>query len=646
MGADNVIRRAEIEEAIAGLDPITVLLCLIQQTGDRSLLREYWDDLDGTQVRPDRFLGNTQQGDHPVVPDAVERELRRRLADALCSGVPALLPVPDEALFAEMSRLAMGFDVRIEQAAYFLEQAGFITNHRDVPARRVPPEDFNVLVVGAGMVGINAGVKLAAAGFSYRILEAEMEVGGTWWINRYPNAAVDTPALGYSFSFEPNLEWSRYFPTGQEYLEYLRGVTDKYAVRRHIDFGTRMVSCEWDEAGQLWTVVAERDGETVTYTANVVITALGHLNRPLIPKVENRDAFRGLVVHSTEWSPEIDEALVGRRVVVVGTGCTSAQLATGIADSASTLTIVQRQTQWYLPNDMVMREVPEEERTAYRLVPYSYQWARAYSIIEQATRARDYLRFDPEWNERTGGFSQGNDRIRGISLQYLEDSLGDRPDLIEKLTPDFPPFAKRPVIDPGYLETLRKPQVELVTGALSGFTEEGVVLSDGTVIACDAVVLATGFSLDYLRVPYEIKGRNGRTIQKEWEDRPTAYLGLMASGFPNFLITSGPNSGASGSGHSMMGEEQVHYIVSMLQTMVNEGIASLDVTSEAARAYNEDLDERIEQTVWKHSGTARSYFRQNGHVILGYPKPNFEYWCASREPDLADFTITKSEHAL
>ena len=633
-------RRACVESAIAGLHPVTALLCLIHQTGDRSLLRAYWDDLDGTQSRVDRFVGRTLERDKKQVPGAVAQEVRGRLLEALLPGTPPVLPRPDDALFAQMARLATGFEVDAGQSAYFLEQAGFVTDCRDVPAVRVPPEDFEVLVIGAGMVGINAGIKLAAAGFSYRILEEQPGLGGTWWINRYPNAAVDTPALGYSYSFEPNLEWSRYYPSGPEYLAYLERVAGKYRIRDKIDFGTRMLSCEWDEADQTWTVTACQDGQQVTYRANAVITALGHLSRPFIPHIEDRDAFEGLVVHTTAWTPGIDESIAGRSVVVIGTGCTSAQLATGIAGRVSKLTVIQRQTQWYFPNDMVHRPVSAEEAAAYQFVPFSYQWARAGTIIEQAHRARNYLRFDPEWHGRTGGFSQANDQIRDVALSYLNKTFHDRPDLIKKLTPDFPPFSKRPIIDPGYLQTLRKPNVELVTGELRGFDQDGVVLSDGSRIPCDAVVLATGFTLDYLRTPYDICGRDGRTIEKQWAAKPEAYLGLMAPGFPNFFITSGPNSGASGSGHSMMGEEQVHYIVGALQTMVNEGIASLDVTPEATRDYNAEIEQRIERTAWKKSGTAHTYFQQGGHVVLGYPKPNIEYWRDSRRPDLADFTIT------
>jgi 4-hydroxyacetophenone monooxygenase len=184
-----------------------------------------------------------------------------------------------------------------------------------------------------------------------------------------------------------------------------------------------------------------------------------------------------------------------------------------------------------------------------------------------------------------------------------------------------------------------------VSGELRGFEKDAVVLSDGTRIPCDAVVLATGFTLDYLRTPHDIRGVDGVALRDLWQARPEAYMGLMAPGFPNLFITSGPNSGASGSGHSMMGEEQVHYVIGALQTMVNEGISSIDVTPEATRTYNRDLEERLEDTVWKRSGNAHGYFRQAGHVVLGYPKANFEYWCNSRRPDLADFVIVKSAKA-
>src|SRR6185312_8756847 len=197
--------------------------------------------------------------------------------------------------------------------------------------KKVPPANFKVLVVGAGMVGINAAVKLQQAGFDYQLIEGLEGVGGTWRANTYPGAAVDTPSRVYSYSFEPNASWTKYFPNGPEFLTYLNRVVDKYGLRHKIDFNTWVRGAAWDEERQIWTLRAERDGKEVRYEGNVLVVAAGPNNGPKYPDAGNMDAFAGPIIHSAEWDHNVN--LRGKRVVLVGAACSGVQIASAIADT-------------------------------------------------------------------------------------------------------------------------------------------------------------------------------------------------------------------------------------------------------------------------------------------------------------------------
>jgi cation diffusion facilitator CzcD-associated flavoprotein CzcO len=635
MSASYETDRAQLCTSVGVLDPIVALLSLVHLTGDRALLTSLGDALQGTQRTVQAFFG--EGGARLKVADpAVVAQIRKRLVDAVLTNPVPLLPRPDRALFRQMARLCLG--VELDDAAFEMarEQAGFVTDERTLEPTRIPPGDFSVLVLGAGMIGINAAIKLKAAGFDFRVIEQCDEVGGTWSVNTYPNAAVDTPSVQYSYSFEQNASWSKYFPTGPEYLAYLKGVAKKYGIVDRIDFNTTMKGCEWDGAHKLWKVTCVRNGSEHIYNANVVISALGFLNQPAYPDVEGLESFFGPVVHSARWDASIDFA--GKKVVVVGTGCTAVQLATSVAETAADLTIIQRQPNWLLPNEQVLQSVGHDERWGLENIPFVLQWRRLQSLAAILT-APLMATIDPQWRERTGGVNQWSDAVRQSCLDYIEAKFADRPDLRVKVTPDFPFFAKRPIIDCGYYDTLKKQYVHLVEGALVRCEEGAVILADGTRVECDVLLLATGFTLDFLS-GFDIRGTAGRTLQSVWSPYPYAYLGLEVPGFPNFFVTCGPNSALTAS-HTTLGEQQVHYIIEMLQAMVENELAATEVTQEACDRYNAPLYEHLERTIWVKSGTAHGYYRHaSGRVVLGYPWNNARYWAALRQPVLADHLFT------
>jgi cation diffusion facilitator CzcD-associated flavoprotein CzcO len=636
------VDQAKLDAAIDALDPITALMALIQITGDRTLLHRYWDDLDGKQAGVvEAFRDIDAHEDREPVDPAVASDIRNRLRIAVRSGRPPVMPQLDMPLFRRMSRLLLGKDLPEMSIDVAFQHAGFTRDTRVRRAKDVPSADFKVIVVGAGMMGINAAIKLQQAGFDYTVLEGLDKVGGNWLTNTYPGAAVDTPSRVYSFSFEPNASWTQFFPRGPEFLSYLDRVTDKYNLRERIRFGTWVEGAEWDEARKTWTVKAMRDGKPETHECNVLIMAVGPNNNPNYPKVKNLDKFKGPVIHSAEWDHSVD--LRGKKVALVGTGCSGVQVATAIADTVGELVIVQRQNEYIIPNPQAHAPIDELEQFAMEHIPFVVNWVRLQSLESQMGDMHGMVMKDEEYAAKTGGFGPINDGMRMYANAYLQSHFPDDPAMVEMLTPNFPVFAKRPILDCGFYDTLKKPNVSIVRGELAEADEKAVILADGTRVECDALVLATGYNLHFGR-QFDIRGRGGKTLKEAFDPHPFSYEGMLITGFPNFVFMGAPYSYLVAN-HAVVSEQQVHYIIELLQWMVDEHLDSFDVTPEATKAFVDDVDAELLKTAWVQHGNAHGYYRDKGgdgkkKVILAIPRHNSRIWHDLRAPRTDDFHTT------
>ncbi len=632
---------AKLDEALAALDPVVALLALIQITGDRTLLHKYGQPLEGTQHQiKEAFVAFDKPREASPAAEAVASEVRGRLREAVLSGRPAVLPHLDMALFREMARLALGLELPEMSIQPAFQHGGFTTDSRVREPKRLPPADFKVLVVGAGMMGINAAVKLQQAGFNFQVIEKLGNVGGNWLENTYPGAAVDTPSRVYSFSFEPNASWTKYYPNGPEFLSYLDRVADKYSLKERIDFHTAVESAEWDEASKVWKVRAIRDGREVVYEGNALIMAVGPNNAPNYPTVKNLDAFKGPVIHSAKWDHSVD--LKGKKVVLIGTGCSGVQVATAIADTVGELIIVQRQSEHIIPNPAAHAEVDLLERWAMENIPFVSQWKRLQSLSSALQDMHGMVMMDQEYHEKTGGFGPINDGIRMMCDYYRKSHFGDDPELLELLTPSYPVFAKRPILDCGFYDALKKPNVKIVRGALSECDENAVILADGTRIECDILLLSTGYKL-FFGAQFDIKGKGGRTLCDTFEPYPFSYEGMLIPGFPNFVFMGAPYSYLVAN-HAVVSEQQVHYAIELLDWMVDEGLSSVDVTPEATQAFVDDVDADLARSAWVNCGNAHGYYRhKSGKVILAVPRHNSRIWHDLRSPRTEDFSVTRRE---
>lgn len=639
---------ARVDAAIDALDPTMALMALIQMTGNRTLLNHYWDAIDGRQEDlVETFVDIHAHEERPAIDPAVVAEIRDRLRVAVKAGKPPVMPQLDRPMFKRMSRLLLGQDLPEMSVDVAFQHAGFTTDTRIRKAADVPPADFKVLVVGAGMMGINAAIKLQQAGFDFTVLEAMDTVGGNWLTNTYPGAAVDTPSRIYSFSFEPNASWTQFYPRGQEFLSYLDRVTDKYGLRDRIRFGTWVEGAEWDEKRKIWTVKAVRNGKPESHECNVLIMAVGPNNNPNYPKVKHLDSFKGPVIHSAAWDHSVD--LTGKKVVLVGTGCSGVQVATAIADKVGELVIVQRQPEHIIPNPQAHAPVAEIERWAMEYVPFVAQWKRLQSLHSQMRDMHGMIMKDEDYAAKTGGFGPINDGMRMMCEGYLKSHFPDDPEMVELLTPNFPVFAKRPILDCGFYDTLKKPNVSIVRGELAEAEQDGVILADGTRIECDVLLLSTGYNLHFGR-QFDIRGVGGETLTDAFDPHPFSYEGMLITGFPNFVFMGAPYSYLVAN-HAVVSEQQVHYIVELLQWMVDDHLSSFDVSPEATQAFIDDVDANLAKTAWVQCGSAHGYYRDKGadgqkKVILAIPRHNSRIWHVLRSPREEDFNVTRAGDAV
>jgi 4-hydroxyacetophenone monooxygenase len=641
---ENALIPVTLEQAIAELDPVVALLALVQITGDRMLLHRFGPVLEGTQHKvKEAFVAFDPPAETVAASSIVANEVRALLLDAVNSGKPARLPMLDKPLFRQMARLALGGDLPEMSIDVAFQHAGFTTDTRVRQPRQVPPSDFSVLVIGAGMMGINAAVKLQQAGINFRLVEKLHTVGGNWLENTYPGAAVDTPSRVYSFSFEPNASWSKYYPTGPEFLTYLDDVADKYNMADKIDFNTKVDGAAWDDVRKMWTVFAERDGAAVPYEANALILAVGPNNEPNYPAVDTLDRFNGPVIHSANWDHGVD--LKGKTAVLVGTGCSGVQVANAIADTVGKLVIVQRQPEHIIPNPAAHEQVDPAEIVAMELIPFVANWKRLQSIASQMADMHGMVMRDEEYAKATGGFGPINDGMRMMCDQYLKSHFPDDPAMVEFLTPAFPVFAKRPILDCGFFDTLKKKNVSIVRGAIAGCEADAVLLDDGTRIAADVLLLSTGYKLQFGR-QFDIRGSGGKTLRDAFTPHPFSYEGMLIPGFPNFIFMGGPYSYLVAN-HAVVSEQQVHYAIELLQWMIDDGLAVIDVTEQATRTFVDDVDRELLKTAWVNHGNAHGYYRDTGtdggkKVILAIPRHNSRIWHETRVPRPDDFNVTKA----
>ncbi|MBW0101112.1 NAD(P)/FAD-dependent oxidoreductase [Pseudonocardia sp. KRD-291] len=588
--------------------------------------------------RPSRSpgLGPHDSGGFDDDTAAALRAAAVEAVTAWSGGAAAAVPDPEPELLRRMLGTAVAEEVPDEYERLMREDMGFAPEAEPspVPAAEVAGRDLRVIIIGAGVSGLIAAVRLQRAGVPFVILERRRDVGGVWLTNDYPGAGVDTPSYLYSFSFFPR-DWSTHFGKRDEMVGYIADMAEHFDLRRHAEFGVEVESADWDGDARRWTVRA--GGRTWTGTA--VISAVGLFNRTVVPDLPGLSDFAGPAFHTTEWRHDLD--LSGRRVAVVGTGASAMQVVPAIVGRPSHLTVFQRSPQWIAPNAEYFAPVGDDVHWLMHHVPYYHPWYRFRLAWVFNDRVHPSLRTDPGWEHPERSLNAVNDGHRRYFTRYLESELAGRPDLVEKCTPTYPPFGKRMLLDNGWFAALRRDDVELVTDAVARVTPTGVVTETGEQHDADVLVLGTGFDAQNFLPGVEVRGRDGRELHEVWgADDATAHLGITVPGFPNLFLMYGPNTNAGAGGSFIfVAEAQARYIVDLVARMGRERIGAVEVRPECHDRWVADVDAAHEQMVWTHPGMTTYYRNPAGRVVANSPYRVVDYWAMTRDADPAEYRL-------
>lgn len=619
--------RANLRQA----DPGVLVAVLAQLTGDPTVAERFAPKITHVPDPPEQ-AGVTDPETAAQLIDEIVTALREpRRADAV--------PADDLDLFARVAPIALGGTIDPEYLGLLLEQGGFQPSQPVLPRTAKLPADFRVVIIGAGIAGITAALACADAGIDYQIIERNDEVGGTWYTTTYPGIGVDTPSAYYSLSRDINGDWSSYYPQGAEYQAYLVSVANKNDLRRNTRFGTEVKALWWDEGRRQWQIHAVGpDGTRDVSYANAVIPAAGYLNRPRWPELPGRETFSGISLHSARWDPNLD--LTGKRVAIIGAGCTAVQIVDACVDQVAHMTVFQRQPHWVAPRRRPSDDVPAYRRWLGTRLPYYANWIRLKSYWGTSDNNYPVILHDEQWAAEHLSISPANDVLLQICLDYIDRVFGAGSELARKVTPDFAPYGKRIIRDPGgYYAALAREHVDVEASEPARVNEAGIVTADGRQIDLDVIVYATGYYLDFLST-VDIRGRDGKKLTEEWGDSPRAYRGGMVPGFPNLFISSAPNySPGHGAGHNFGVEVMVHYVMECLQLMALRKATTLEVTQRAYEDYVARLDSTMAGTVWRHTPSAHTYYRSGDRIVIAFPYRLVDFWRDHRAPAEEDLEL-------
>ena len=498
---------------------------------------------------------------------------------------------------------------------------------------RQQPVHTRALIIGTGFSGLGMGIALQRQGVDFLILEKADDIGGTWRDNTYPGCACDVPSHLYSFSFEPKATWSKLFSPQPEILDYLRGVSDKYGLRRYVRFNSRAARAHWDDTEYRWHVFTDAGQE---YIAQFLISGAGALHIPRLPDIEGLDEFGGPAFHSAQWQHDID--LTGKRVAVIGTGASAIQIVPGIIDEVAHLQLYQRTPPWVVPRPN--EPFPRWLKTAFSYIPglrlavrtgiYWFLEGLGYAMTKRPSLLRG-VEAVGKWNIR----------------RHVKDK-----NLRRRLTPKYRAGCKRILYSPDYYQAVANPKAELITDRITRITPTGIVTderlreeptstADGTEHPVDVIVWATGFHVLDSYTYFEIKGPHGADLVDRWNrDGMAAHRGIAVAGMPNLFFLLGPNTALGHTSVVIMIESQIRYVAQAIAAVDQRGAQALAPTAAAQQRYNDDLQHDLAGSVWNTGGCRSWYLDEHGVNRSLWSGMTWQYWRATRTLDASEYEFT------
>jgi cation diffusion facilitator CzcD-associated flavoprotein CzcO len=468
------------------------------------------------------------------------------------------------------------------------------------PSGELPSRPLRLAVIGAGMAGILAAVRLSEAGLTdFTVYEKADGLGGTWRDNTYPGLSCDVPSHLYSYSFALNPEWSHMYSPGPEILAYLQDVARRHDVVRFMRFGDGVERCRFEGGRWHLTTAAGVHDEV-----DVVIAATGVLHHPRLPDIDGLDSFAGSVFHSARWDHAA--TIDGARLGIIGTGSTAVQIVSAVVERVAKLTLFQRTAQWIMPASNPAFTTDQQE--SFRQDP----------MAVTALHAQLSDLFDGFSGAVVDAESPQMKWIEDTCLANLEKSVTD-PVLRERLRPTYRAACKRLIVSPDFYAAMQQPNAELVTEAVARIEPAGVRTADDALHELDVLVLATGFKVDAFVRPIEVTGRNGTSLDEAWAKRPEAYLAISVPDFPNFFMLNGPNGPVGNFSLIQVAELQVGYILQLVEHIRTGACRHVSATHDALAAFEVARVEAARRTVWATG--CRSWYLDDRGVPAAWPWP-------------------------
>ena len=464
----------------------------------------------------------------------------------------------------------------------------------------------DVAIVGSGFSGLGMAIQLKQDGRDdFVVLERADEVGGTWWANTYPDCGCDVPSHLYSFSFALNPAWKETYSRQPEIRDYLIRCADEYGIRPHIRFNSELTDAKWDDATQRWQI----ESKSGSYNARVLVLAAGALFEPKIPDFPGVDSFQGEKWHSARWNHDYD--LKGKRVASVGTGASAIQLVPAIQPDVDKLYVIQRTPPWVFPH--TNRDTTSFERRLYKRFPALQKLVRGGIYAGREAFVLGFVKYPKIMKY-----------VEKLARAHMRKGLGERQDLIDKVTPDYTIGCKRILPSNKWYPALASDNVELVTDGIKEITPTGFVTEDGTEREVDALIFSTGFQVTEMPSSKLVRDANGQTLREHWSGSPQAHRGTAIAGFPNMFLLLGPNTGLGHSSMVYMAESQIAYVMDALRSMEKQGAQAVELRKQAEDAYNEDLHEKLDGTVW-NTGCSSWYVDDKGRNVTLWPDFTFAF---------------------
>lgn len=460
----------------------------------------------------------------------------------------------------------------------------------------------DVGILGAGIAGVAMGMQLRRLGIDdFTIYDKHPDVGGTWYRNTWPGLHCDIPSHLYSYSFEPNPDWSMVYSGQAEIQAYLRACAEKYGLPERTRFRTTVESARFDETTDTWTLRTEAGGSA---THRLLVSATGGLAEPSLPRIDGYDTFRGPWWHSGTWRDDVD--LAGKRVAVVGSAASAVTVVPTVADRAAEVHVFSRSPNWIIPRGNA---------------PYSRADRAAFADggdTLRRTRRRQY-RNQLLWYRAFKRDPAAIAELRRICLDNLRSAIDD-PDLVALLTPDYEPGCKRILVSDDYYPTLARPHVHLVPHGVTALTEDAVV-AGGTGTEVDVVIFCTGYAPgtpERRRAALEIVGRGGRTLSSALTERPEAWRGLAVPGFPNLFTICGINGAVAYASYFDSAELATGWVARWARRLVDGEIRSVEARPEPTHRQAEAVQAELQRMSW--AGNCTNFYKdRQGRILSFFP---------------------------